>query len=386
MGSEQAAVRSRRIQSIDMMRGICIIIMVIGHTRASLGKYAEMAFGAATMLPEPTDLAVARPIMFLMRLISHPAAVAFIFLAGVSVYLWQKKYGESRSLTRYLFLRGLALIGINFILNTTGLFSGHFSTSLHVLWAIGFGMLLMIIFARLPKPVLWLLSIAILCGHNALTGLSFSSPLLEAVWKILFLYDSVALPGGGAIYLPFPTMPWVVMMMLGYLCGGLFTLDKNRIRIFMMTGLACMAAFLVLRYFRCYGDPDPWLTYQETWKTIASFFNIEKYPPSLQFSLFSFACVFWGLAFLERYKIAIPSVILLGNESLLMYFGHLVILKAVPRILSLINNDWTAAAFPYVFTLKGTFVYSALIIAALYPCCVLLQSRKAAKRKAIRSA
>src|SRR5688572_1926423 len=101
-----------RIASIDIMRGIVMVIMALDHTRDF--------FHIDTALFDPTDLAKTNPLLFFTRWITHYCAPTFVFLSGVSASITRKRKSK-RELSLFLLTRGLWLIVLEFTIVRFGL-------------------------------------------------------------------------------------------------------------------------------------------------------------------------------------------------------------------------------------------------------------------------
>src|SRR5882672_6450536 len=127
-----AAVGRSRLDSIDLLRGIVMVIMVIDHTR-------DFVHGPA-LRSDPTDLATTSAAIFMTRWITHFCAPVFVFLAGVSVYL-QKLRGKSvNELSLFLVSRGIWLIALELtIIRVCMWFNVDYSflALLQVIWVLG---------------------------------------------------------------------------------------------------------------------------------------------------------------------------------------------------------------------------------------------------------
>ena len=94
-------IKSSRIESIDVLRGVVMIIMALDHVR----DY----FHYGSFFIDPTDLETTTPFLFFTRFITHNCAPVFVFLAGTSAYLYGIKKTKSE-LFKFLFTRGVWLI------------------------------------------------------------------------------------------------------------------------------------------------------------------------------------------------------------------------------------------------------------------------------------
>ncbi|MBA3669141.1 MAG: DUF1624 domain-containing protein [Sphingomonas sp.] len=129
-----------RIDAIDMMRGLVVVIMVLDHVR----DFFHLNPGI-----DPTDPLRSYPALYLTRWVTHLCAPTFVFLAGVSI-LFQKTNGKDPAhLSRFLLTRGLWLLFLEATVVTFGFNFGEPFVFLQVIWAIGMGMIFMAALAHL---------------------------------------------------------------------------------------------------------------------------------------------------------------------------------------------------------------------------------------------
>src|SRR5262245_46076216 len=83
----------QRIGSLDLVRGLIMVLMAIDHVRV----YSGVPAGGPT------------PAIFFTRWITHFCAPGFVFFAGTAAYLQGRKIARP-DLARYLVTRGLMLI------------------------------------------------------------------------------------------------------------------------------------------------------------------------------------------------------------------------------------------------------------------------------------
>src|SRR5580765_8643451 len=124
----------RRVQSIDILRGVVMMLMAIDHTRDFVHS-AAMSFS-------PEDLARTTPAIFLTRWITHFCAPAFMFCAGLGAWFWLERGGTKASLSRFLWTRGLWLVVLEFTVVHFGFFLNldYSLVFLLVFWALGLSM------------------------------------------------------------------------------------------------------------------------------------------------------------------------------------------------------------------------------------------------------
>lgn len=368
--------QSGRVLSIDVTRGLVMALMTLDHVRSSFTAEAAKLQAALSFLPpaNPEDLAISTPFFFCMRWITHLCAPTFIFLAGVGAFLWMCRHGAERSLTRYLFTRGLFIVVLNLFMNPRTPFSLQGNIGLFVLWAIGMSMILLAFAVKLPRPLLWALSLGLLFGHNLLDGVAMP-PFPWDVFPRLLLVGGVIPWGGGPdalrMIVAYPVLPWFGVMLLGYLCGGLFRLPDSgrRQRLLFGAGCLCLLTFLFLRLVGGYGDVISWQQYDVAWKTAASLVRITKYPPSLQFCLVTLGGMAIILACMERFSLRPKLLLALGSVPLLYYVAHFFVIQCELRLFRSLVDVFSVQAFQWCFSAGGILLLSALVLVVLYPFC-----------------
>src|SRR6185503_17281516 len=199
-----------RIYSVDFLRGVVMMIMLLDHTRDFVHHNA--------LLSDPTDPATTTVPLFFTRWITHFCAPTFVFLSGVSIYL-QKMYGKSNGeLARFLFTRGLWLIVLEFTVIRT-LVNLNFDYSVfgfaQVIWVIGVSMVVMSVLIYLPLWVVGIFGVAMIALHNLLDvyslppNVAFGGPadLGQSVWLVLHQQGVVPFLGGSVIVILYPLIP-----------------------------------------------------------------------------------------------------------------------------------------------------------------------------------
>src|SRR5580693_7654570 len=266
----KAPVATRmRIESVDLLRGIVMILMAIDHTRDFFGFSVN-----------PTNLAVTTVPLFFTRWITHFCAPVFFLLTGTGAYLALRKRSK-RELSRFLFTRGLWLIFLE--LTVTRCLGWQFNFDYHVtmlivLWALGWAMIVLSVLVYLPAWVVTTFGVVMIATHNLLDPIDSSNPL----WSILHSPNVIVKHPGHIVLVIYVLIPWIGVTAAGYGLGQIYSWPSARRKAFLLPlGAGLSAAFLALRRINACGDPLPWSTQRSPAFTALSFLNTTKYPPSL---------------------------------------------------------------------------------------------------------
>jgi uncharacterized membrane protein len=362
-----------RIESVDLLRGVVMILMALDHTRDFLG--------ANTV--NPTDLGHTTIPLFLTRWITHFCAPVFFLLTGTGAYLSLRKKSK-RELSRFLFTRGLWLILLECTLFRCLGFQFNFDyhvTLLNVLWALGWAMIVLSLLVHIPISVTTALGIVMISGHNALDSIRSSSPL----WSVLHSPNFVLKSPQHSVFVVYTLIPWVGVTAVGYSLGRIYDWTSKRRRTFLLrTGLVLGATFVILRGINVYGDPLRWTMQKSTVFTALSFLNTCKYPPSLLFLLMTLGPALVLLSALERqtaqplrpalvfgrvpmfyFLLHIPLIHLIAIGTCYARYGHVHWMFESPSI----------AQFPITtppgwgFSLLIIYMFWICVVIALYPLC-----------------
>ena len=329
----QEQTPTSRIASIDIMRGLVIILMMLDHVRERFYMHVRTGDPIADTI---------EPDLFFTRMLTHLCAPVFIFLAGTSAWLYaHQKEGEYRSPSKFLFTRGLVIIMIEIVLYYL-VWADSFPNYLflQVLWAIGLCMVALSLACRLNYWVIGALGFLIVLGHNALVPLNFEPGEWGYIpWAILHDGGELGKVGPLTVSLSYPSLPWFGVILLGYFAGPLFarsTTTLTRWQWLIGLGVSCLALLLVLRGFNIYGETIPWAVQDTAIETVMSFINFTKYPPSLDYVLLTLGVGLLLLAWLETVKKqnwALNLMQTFGSIPMFIYVLHLYVLLAAYWIL-----------------------------------------------------
>jgi uncharacterized membrane protein len=328
----------RRLLSIDIFRGLIMVSMALDHTR---DFFTNVPF-------EPESLSQTNLVLFATRWITHFCAPMFFFLAGTGAFL----YGQRKSpagLHRFLWTRGLWLIGLEFtVVGTAWSFQfpwGFFG----VIWALGASMLVLSLVVRLPMRWITGVSLVVIAGHDLLDRVrpqQFGA--LAWLWALLHVRGDIVMPSGIHQFVLFPLVPLAAVMATGYAFGQIYLLDRaKRRKISTAFGLGLTLVFFVLRLTNLYGNPPAGLggVSQGDWhiqpgldKTLILFFDVEKYPPSLEYVLMTIGPSLLLLAWLDGDHVAKNSSVLLsfGRVPMFFYVLHLYLIHCLAVVVAVL--------------------------------------------------
>lgn len=367
-------ITKQRIKTIDLLKGLVIVIMAIDHVRDYF-HYSSYFFDA-------TDPTLTTIPLFFTRFITNFCAPAFSFLAGVSAFMvGQRK--SPKELSIFLLKRGLWLVFVELVIMN---FGWHFdisfkSVSFQVIWSLGISMILLAGLLHLPKKAILIFSCTLIFGHNLLDNIHFDNIL----WTFLHERKIFLTTIDHEFRVGYSIIPWVAVMSLGYCFGSFY--DKTnqpikRQKLFNTIGIAAFVFFVVLRSINVYGNKLPWQDYGNMKQTLFSFLNLNKYPPSLSFLLVTLGGALLFLANSEKLKGKVVNFFcVFGRVPFFFYIIHIYLI----HFLALIVAEFTGfgwqkmilPALPFrVEALKGfgfnlfiVYLIWILVIALLYPLC-----------------
>jgi len=344
-----------------------MVLMALDHTRDFLGVNAN-----------PVDLATTTAPLFFTRWITHLCAPTFFLLTGTSA--WLSRHGRPASqlswrlLTRGAWLLLLELTVFRFVLQFN--FDYH-TTLLNVLWALGWAMMVLSLLVYLPRPAIAAFGLILVLGHNALDPIRSANPL----WSLLHSPNFVLKTPEHAILAGYPLIPWVGVTALGYCLGVVYDWAPERRRRFLLrTGLALIAAFVAIRATNIYGDPFPWVPN----RPLLSFFNTNKYPPSLLFLLMTLGPALLLLRAADGRSNAVLRVLSTYGKVPLFYFlVHFALIHLIAVVVCYARfgeihgmfESPSIAQFPFTappgwgVSLPLVYLFWAVVVCSLYPLC-----------------
>jgi uncharacterized membrane protein len=329
----------RRIESIDLLRGIVIVLMALDHARDF--------FGPTRFRPE--DLDNTSVMLFFTRWVTHFCAPVFVFLAGTGAALWAAKGQLRRDVARFLVSRGIWLIVLELLVVNTSWLQFYYNgfVFVQVIWVLGWSMIVLAALIYLPRTAVVGIGLALCLGHNLLDPIQARSlGQLALLWGLIHQPHWQPLTDGLALLVIYPLVPWVGVMALGYAFGDLFKLAPSvRHRRMLWIGLACVVAFAILRSLNVYGEPNAWAPHERgPVYSFLSFLNTEKYPPSLLFLLMTLGPAILAIPVLEKARGPLSRLfVTFGRVPLFFYLIHIPVLHVLGFVwLSTRYDRWMA--------------------------------------------
>lgn len=370
-----------RITSIDLLRGLVMLIMAVDHVRDALHKGH----------PSPTDLNVTTPILFFTRFITHFCAPTFVFLSGISAFLSSAKRSRAGE-ALFLVKRGAWLLLIEVVVISFAItLNPHYDLLIfQVIWAIGGSMILLGLLIRLKASpaVIGVIGVIIFLGHNIFDIIKPGAMAGTAVWQLLISgsgWDGVITLGGNHfINVPYPLLPWAGVMLMGYAIGPMYAPGWDalrRRRLLLYTGVALLAFFFIFRAFNIYGDPAHWHVQKTTVMTVIAFLNLTKYPCSLLYLCMTLGVSLVILSRTEQVKNRFTSLLTVyGSVPFFYYVCHWYLIQTITICLFFAmgytshqiitpQNPFLFAPPDFGLSLAGVYAVWLAVIAILYrPC------------------
>jgi uncharacterized membrane protein len=380
-----------RLDSVDLLRGLVMVIMALDHVR---DYFTDARF-------DPTDLTQTTAGLFLTRWVTHFCAPGFVFLAGTAAFLAATR-GKSRDqLARFLVSRGLWLILLEVtVIRFAWTFDFDFKRIffVQVIWVLGVSMIVLAGLIYLPLRVIATIGIVMIAGHNLLdagpqtAGFRESATSAGWVWTLLHVQGVTTLPGGLALFVAYPLIPWIGVMALGYAFGPLLTRPSaERHRALLRLGGGLTVGFILLRTLNFYGDPSRWSVQSSPLFTALSFLNTTKYPPSLLFLLMTLGPSIMLLVPFERWTGPVARFfIVYGRVPLFYYILHLFLIHVIAVLVAgatgfgarNLVREWMSIPPGWGFPLPVIYLIWVAVVLSLYPLCRWFAGVKARRREA----
>jgi uncharacterized membrane protein len=370
-----------RIQSIDVVRGMVMVIMALDHVR----DY----FHATAMTDDPLNLNTTTPLLFFTRLITHFCAPTFVFLSGTSIYLMSLKKTKAE-VSRFVISRGFWLIFLELTLITFGwTFNPSYNMFvLQVIWAIGISMVILGLLIHLPYKLIFAIGLLIVFGHNLL-----DYPEAARNGNVGFIWDLLNHGSFSAVYtlwlghsidVGYAFVPWLGVMILGYCFGKLYSPGVDAIlrrKVLLRLGFCTLLLFIAVRLINGYGDPHPWTVQRNALYTFLSFLKVHKYPPSLLYVCMTLGVSMIVLALVERVKNKVTDFFnVFGRVPMFYYILHLYLIHTICMILFFVSGYTMKDAYApkqlfafrpdaFGYPLWVVYIIWAVVIFTLYPLC-----------------
>lgn len=375
-----------RVESVDLLRGLIMVIMALDHTRDYFGTFGE----------NPTNLATTTTALFLTRWITHFCAPVFFLLTGTGAYLALRKKSRAE-LSKYLVTRGLWLIFLELVIVRS--FAYQFNvdfrvTLMLVLWALGWCMIALGALVWLPTRAIVAIGATLIAGHNAFDGIRSTNPL----WLILHAPGFVLNGPDHTLFVSYPLIPWIGVTAVGFGLGTVYSWTAARRAAWLTTlGVALSAAFFALRTLNVYGDPSRWSVQPSTTFTVLSFLNTTKYPPSLLFLLMTLGPALLMLRVLDG---GVPTRLraahTIGKVPLFYFVVHFALIHALAVVVCYLrygSAHWMfespdLAHYPFSpppgwgYPLPIVYLVWAFVVLAMYPLCKWFAGVKARRTDA----
>ena len=372
----------KRIESVDILRGIVMVIMALDHVRDFFHIHGNT--------DDPLNLATTTPSLFFTRFITHFCAPVFVFLSGTSIYL-QSLRKTKNELSIFLLKRGLWLILAEVTLVTLGITFNPFYNFvvLQVIWAIGISMVIMALLVKTHFKFILALGVVIVLGHNLLDIPEAVPGFKPGFWWDLFHSARFAVypfAPNHFIAILYPFVPWTGLMMLGYCTGTWFSptyTAPQRQRILLVLGTGILLLFVVVRFINIYGDPVPWTIQKNAFYTFLSFIKVNKYPPSLMYMSITIGVALVMLSLLENVRNRFTGIMrIYGRTAFFYYIIHFYLAHLLAAIVffarghSMQDAIQSAQNLPFLFIIPNegfglavVYLVWLAVVVALYPVC-----------------
>ena len=372
-----------RIAVIDVMRGLVMLIMLFDHVRETVFLHHQVS--------DPMQVSSVDPALFFTRLAAHVCAPMFVFLTGLSAWLYAHPAAGPRSASGFLFKRGLLLVVLELVFVNFA-WSGAFPPAvlyLQVIWVIGLAMMALAVLHQLPLKVLALLGVAIVAGQHLFTHLRAEQGT-PGYYLLTVLLQRGFLVADGAmkIKVSYPLLPWIGVILLGYAAGPLYARGRTpegRRRLLLALGGASLLLLALLRGFNLYGETMPWVAGDSALQTAMSVLNFTKYPPSLDFLLFTLGLGLLGLAWLETLdNWFVRACATFGGAPMFYYLLHLYLLLVIGSVLTSVLGANHGSRYGVEHLWQVWLIALALMPVLYWPCRAFANYKRTSKQAWVR--
>ena len=235
----KCSMNRARIESIDLVRGIIIVIMALDHSHDFFGS----------LTAQPTNTATTTTALFFTRWVTHFCAPVFFLLTGTSASLTLKRMPKP-VLSRFLATRGLWLIFLEIVVMRFALQFNldYHVTMLTVLWALGWAMIALAALIWLPTWTVAAFGVILIVGHNALDGIDASRfGAWASLWNVLHQPGIILNTGHSVVFVAYALIPWIGVTALGYVLGETYRWNEDARRALLFwLGIGLVIGFIVL--------------------------------------------------------------------------------------------------------------------------------------------
>jgi uncharacterized membrane protein len=382
------SLKSYRITSIDLLRGVVMVVMALDHIR----DY----FHAEAFLYDPNDLTQTSPAIFLTRYITHYCAPVFVFLAGTSAFLVGQRKGKT-ALSSWLIKRGVWLVIVEVVIIKFGWYFKMDMTriDLMVIWILGMSMIFLAGFIHIPAKFMIAISILVVCTHNLFDAVMAQDVMFPNLWILMHRFEEFQV-GQINFWSVYPLIPWIFVMPLGYHFGAYFDKSfdsKLRVKRFTQIGLVLTLIFILLRFTNFYGDMISWEAQKNGVFTFLSYLDLTKYPPSLLYLLVTLGPSILLLAAAENWHdVWAKRLIVIGQVPMFFYIIHIYLIHILAVFAALLTGyslsdmiieiwvNYEPSLKGYGFSLWVVYAIWIIMIIGLYPICKRYNIYKANNR------
>lgn len=363
-----SATKSHRLAAIDWMRGFVMMLMIVDHASMAfdgdhVAEDSALYAGAATMALPAAE--------FFTRWMTHLCAPTFVFLAGTALALSIERR-VTRGMSAWQIDRDILVRGaIIALLDPTVISLGSGRWTLQVMLAIGLAMMCMVPLRRLPSVALLALALGWFGFGEWITDWAWDPPGSSSAEAAVL----VATYGSEAMIVKYPLIPWLAMMILGWVFGrhlNRYAGGETRVapgRVMLVAGLAALALFVVVRGLNGYGNmflPRADGSWQQ-------WLHVSKYPPSLSYVALELGLMCLILALLMKLEPLIGvrqngPLLVFGQTAMFFYLVHRLVMEIPATYFGLRGAG----------SLGTTYAVSLGLLVLLYPACRWYRTLKAA--------